>query len=237
MTGSREGIGWTHPRRGHARSRRDVGGAWALAGLVVLFLILLGAPREIGAQPLSIVEIESLVRALYYEGLPEERARQIGPAGAARLAEMLSDPQESRAQANILMALGLAGQPGALEAIRGWAARLPHEGEIDRDTFRAWQALPFALGHLARRDRRALAMLEAGLEAAPPGWTFRHHHGPRLHRLARRSAAMSLALTGLPEAGEVLDRALQNETDLELEAHLRSMRAMHRERAATAVPR
>ncbi len=151
---------------------------------------------------------------------------------APSLPQILSDPEEGSAHANALMALGLCGQPGAFQAIRAWASA-PREGEIDRDTFRAWQALPYALGHVGRRDRRAVARLEALIDAKSPKWTFRHHRGARLRRLARRAAATALAVSGLPEAGEVLDRARQRAGDVEFEAHLRSARALHRRRAAT----
>ncbi len=184
-------------------------------------------PREAAAQTLTIAETEALVRAVYFEGLPEHTARRIGPAGAERLIEILNDPEEGSAHANTLLALGLSGQPGAFQAIRDWASTV-REGEIDRNTFRAWQALPYALGHIARHDRRAVARLEALLDAESPNWTFRHHRGARLHRLARRAAATALGLCGLPEAGEVLDRAGQRSSDLEFEQHLHSARALHR---------
>jgi len=207
------------------------------SGLVVALVLgwILGfaaiLPREAAAQTLTIAETEALVRAVHFEGLPEDEARRIGPAGAGRLIEILNDPAEGSAHANALMALGLCGQPGAFQAIRAWASA-PREGEIDRDTFRAWQALPYALGHVGRRDRRAVARLEALIDAKSPKWTFRHHRGARLRRLARRAAATALAVSGLPEAGEVLDRARQRGGDVEFEAHLRSARALHRRRAA-----
>ena len=212
------------------RRRRELGHAVALlllGGLVGG----LGSPVAATAQTLDAAQAESLVRARWFEGLPEEEALRIGPEGARRLIEMLADPAESRSHANILLALGLCGQPGAFAAIAGWADR-PREGEIDRDRFRAWQALPFALGHLARHDPRALARLEDRLRAGrAPTWHFRHHRGARLIRESRRAAATSLALTGLSEALGILDRAGRNVSDPDLEAHLQSVRALHARRA------
>jgi hypothetical protein len=49
----------------------------------------------------------------------------------------------------------------------------------------------------------------------------------RLVDLARRSAATSLALTGLPEAGRALDRAGELVSDPGFEVHLRNVRALH----------
>ena len=201
--------------------------------LIVASLLSIG-PAPARAQTLSVAEAEALVRARYFEGLPEAEAARIGPEGAARLVEMLADPEEKPNHAQILLALGLCGAPDALLAIRQWRARAPQAGEIDRDAFRAWQALPYALGHLARFDRRALVDLEALMNEPAPDWTFLHHGGARLLRENRRAVATALEMTGLPEARRVLDRAVGPgavASDPELAAHVRSLRALPVERA------
>ena len=211
----------------------------AAAGIAVALIGILGfasiLAAEAGPQTLTVAETELLVRAVHFEGMPEEDGRRIGPEGAARLIEMLSDPAESSSYANILIALGLSGQPGTLDVIAEWAA-IPSEGEIDRDGFRAWQALPYAIGHAAQSDDRAVAMLEAKLEEGAPSWTFRHHRGARLHDLDRRAAAMALGMTGLPAAGRVLDRAGRRASDSEFEEHLRGARRLHARRAKDGRP-
>lgn len=210
-----------------------------LFSAVVLFVSSAGGVAA--AQRLTIPETEALVRVSYFEGMPEEAAARIGPAGAERLVEMLFDPEEGRSHGQILLALGLCGSPGAMTAILRWNAILsesatldrvatPRTGEIDRDLFKAWQAFPYALGHLAHFDRRAIVHLETLMNAAAPSWTFRHHRGARLLDLARRSAATSLALTGLPEARRALDRASRNASDAPFEEHLRNALALHAER-------
>ena len=210
-----------------------------LFSAVVLFVSSAGGVAA--AQRLTIPETEALVRVSYFEGMPEEAAARIGPAGAERLAEMLFDPEEGRSHGQILLALGLCGSPGAMTAILRWNAILsesatldrvatPRTGEIDRDLFKAWQAFPYALRHLAHFDRRAIVHLETLMNAAAPSWTFRHHRGARLLDLARRSAATSLALTGLPEARRALDRASRNASDAAFEEHLQNAFALHAER-------
>lgn len=216
-----------------------------LFSAVVLFVSSAGGVAA--AQRLTIPETEALVRVSYFEGMPEEAAARIGPAGAERLVEMLFDPEEGRSHGQILLALGLCGSPGAMTAILRWNAIFsesatldrvatfdrvvtPRTGEIDRDLFKAWQAFPYALGHLAHFDRRAIVHLETLMNAAAPSWTFRHHRGARLLDLARRSAATSLALTGLPEARRTLDRASRNASDAPFEEHLRNALALHAER-------
>jgi hypothetical protein len=210
---------------------------WALA-----LALLPAAAGVAAAQTLTVAETETLVRASYFEGMPEEPASRIGPTGAERLVEMLFDPEEARSHAQILLALGLCGSPDSMSAILAWSESLdsaavldgaagPGGQEIDRNSFKAWQALPYAFGHLARFDRRAVVHLETLIHADAPNWSFRHHRGPRLRALARRSAATSLGLTGLPEARRALDRAGRDASDARFDDHLRSVRALHAARA------
>lgn len=209
---------------------------------VLFVLLLLFAPAAVAAQTLTVPETEALVRASYFEGMPEAAAARIGPAGAERLVEMLGDSEERQNHAQILLALGLCGSPDAMTAILDWKVGLdaaastqfaaaPPSVEIDRDRFKAWQALPYALGHLARFDDRAVAELEILTDAEAPQWTFRHYTSAHLHDLARRGAATSLALTGLPEARRALDRASRNLSDVRFAEHLMALRVLHAERA------
>jgi len=199
----------------------------------LLLVALVAAPSQgdpLGqADPLGAVEAEALVRQVYYEGLPLDEARRIGPAGADRLAHMLADPAEAPHHANIVMALATSGQPGAFDALQAWA-RQPRVGEVDRATFRAWRALPHALGQLADADSRAIDRLAVELDGGTETWTFRHYDAARLARLRRRAAATSLAMTGRPEAVSHLRRARRATSDLDLRAHLFEVEALHAER-------
>lgn len=228
--------------RGGCESMRRTGlrPIFMLSAVALFTLFALTEPGVVRAQTLGIAEAETLVRASYFEGLPEEVAARIGRAGAERLIEMLFDPEEGRSHGQILLALGLCGAPDSLAAMLAWRKAFDRvatlgtggrTGEIDRDHFKAWQAFPYALGHLARFDPRAVVELENLMTAAAPSWSFRHHEGARLYDLARRSAATSLALTGLPEAGQALDRAGRELSDVRFEAHLREARALYARRA------
>ena len=201
-----------------------------LVQVLVALVSVLALSGVAWAQTLSVEETEELVRATYFEGMPEEAATRIGPDGAQRLVEMLADPAERSSHGQIMLALGLCGSPAAMAAIEDWI-RQPRASEIDRDTFRAWQAVPFALGHLARSDPRALLRLERWMNDAAPEWSFHRYRGARLRRLARDAAATSLAETGLPEAGRMLDRAGRTASDAHFKAHLREMRALYAVRA------
>jgi hypothetical protein len=169
---------------------------WIAAWLLILSFALPAAAQT----SLDADAAEALVRETWYEGLPVDRAAQIGAAGA-------------------------------YEAMAAWAL-LPRTGEVDRATFRAWQALPHALGQLAGRDRRALQLLASQLDAQPPGWRFRHHDSERIARLTRRGAASGLATSGLPEADALLRGAeARRHADPDFREHLREERRRLRERA------
>lgn len=233
LGGYRPTFSWARPSL--ARPHDGAGLRVVLGRLAVVVWtvgVLLAASGDGRAQggALSLGETEDLVRARHYEGLPEEEAQQIGPEGCARLVEMLADPEEARHHAQILLAIGHCGPEGGLEAIAAWADR-PREGEIDRATFRAWQALPFALARLADHDARAVARLTARLaDERPPRWTFRHHRGDRLVKLNRRAAALGLAETDDPAAEAALERAARDARDGSLRAHFERARERHRER-------
>ena len=200
----------------------------------LLLLFLLVPATALAQRALTIAETEDLVRMRHYEGLHEDQAARIGPEGCARLIELLGDAEEARSHAEILLAIGHCGPEGGLEAIAAWADQ-PREGEIDRATFRAWQALPFALAKLAEHDPRAVARLSARLENEDaPRWTFRHHRGERLKKLRRRAAADCLGDTDHPDADASLARAAARITDPALRAHVEQARARGRARRAGA---
>lgn len=179
-------------------ARRAIGIACAS-----LTAALLAAATPAASAELDAAQTEELVRTLWYEGLPFEEAAKIGPEGAAALVALLADPSESAVHANALLALGISGQPGAYEAIDAWA-RAPRDGEVDRSVFRAWQTLPHALGHLARRDPRALDALAARLAPAAVSWRFRHFDAARLREMERRGVASALGSSGLSLARALL---------------------------------
>jgi hypothetical protein len=177
---------------------------WRQTGAAVLLLALaLGATGLAGASE-EADYAEQLVRARHIEGLPYSAARTLTPEGVARLSQMLADPAEARHHANIVAALGMSGRPEAFAALLQFAARAP-QGELDRRAYRARLALPYALGHLARSDRRALNLLMWSVSAQAPAWGYRHLRGERLRRELQRAAFMALGASGRPEAEALLE--------------------------------
>lgn len=189
-------------KRRHSESK-------ALLRLALVALLAHGVlPAE--ADPADEARMaEALVRKTYYEGMPADAARAITPAGAARLVELLADPAERAHGANIVTALGIAAQPGAYEAIAA-AAEVTASGEVDRRLYRLLDAVPLAMGYLARSDDRAFAWLvaRAGSRSAAPAWSHGPFEGQRLADQQRRRAIAGLALSardGVPALLEAIE--------------------------------
>jgi hypothetical protein len=196
---------------------------WLLLGL------LLTAPLPARAQLTEVELAEELVRAHYAEGLPYEEARELTPDGVDRLVEMLQDPAEAEHHDNVVMALGISGDPQAFLALSEFHESAP-EGEVDRAEFRARRAIPHAMGHLAQNDERAYQFLvrsaHRGASSPAPGWTYHHLSGKKLKGFLRRAAITGVAKSGRPGAVaelrklEARTRADPKATD-ELRTHIR----------------
>ena len=177
------------------------------SGIGYLLLLMLLAAGSAQATSASEHYAEELVRAIYFEGIPHGKAAAIDSDGAERLAEMLMDPAEKPHHAKILIALGMSQQPGSFEAFRAFLQN-GRSGEMDRSEFHAWRVLPTAMGHLARRDERALAWLAQQVQnPEPPHRTYRQHDLPELRH---RAAIHGLAVSGTDEA-RLLLRALRDQ--------------------------
>jgi hypothetical protein len=188
-------------------SRRDRCGGAALDVLLVWLAFAGLARADAGAA-------EALVRTHWFEGVPYEQARALDLEGVRRVIELLEDPAEAEYHSNAVMALGMSGSPEAFAALARFAAREPR-GEVALSVYRARNALPFALGHLARSDRRALALLERQLaQRGDPGWSYRHLSGERLRSVLERSAISALGLSGVPEAEPLLEGAARRNPKL-----------------------
>ncbi len=196
------------------------------------------APTRAAAESTSGADYaEELVRSVYYEGLPHAEAAAIDAEGAERLVEMLAETDQAPYHANILLALGICAQPAAYEAIASYAGR-PLAGPVDRTTFRNQLAAPQAMGYLAEREPRAVGWLAAAANRSnDPGWAFGRVNSSRVGHMLRRRAITGLALSGRPEAAQLLrqlDAGLGSgpKTDPELRGHLRDALALHARVAA-----
>jgi hypothetical protein len=191
--------------------------------------LLLGTALPLRADD-GVAAAEALVRAVWFEGLPYEQARALTPAGVRRLAAMLDEPGEAEHRVNIVVALGMSENPLAYPALEKLWRNEPR-GEVSSSDYRARNALPFALGHLARADRRAFALLERELaRSGPPTWSYKHLGGERLRAQLERGTVTGLGESGLPAADALLDGVAQRATrsgDRALAAHVAEARALN----------
>ncbi|MFQ5514508.1 MAG: hypothetical protein ACE5FG_08705 [Myxococcota bacterium] len=173
---------------------------------------------------------EALVRRHYPEGIPQRDARALDAAGVSRLLAMLADPAERDFHANIVMALGLSGDPRAHPALLAYA-QSARSRELSGPEVRARLVLPISMGHLAAHDDRALAYLIRRVQpsAEPPRWRDRTLSASRLAGILRRSCVSGLALSGRASAGMALRALAQSTADVtgELAHHVKSSLAMH----------
>ena len=174
---------------------------WLLAGL------LLAAAHPARAQLGEVAFAEELVRAHYVEGLPYAEARELTPADVERLIEMLRDSGEAEHHENIVMALGISGEPHAYPALVAFDDT-DLEGEVGAAQYRARRAVPLAMGHLADTDSRALQFLLAAARReeseSAPRWRYQYLRGAKLAGILRRAAITGLAMSGQPEAAAAL---------------------------------
>ncbi len=182
--------------------------------MCVLLLSLLAA-SSVGWAEDDARRAESLVRKVYFEGLPRDDAREIGAHGSARLVELLEDPDEIRFHPNITLALALSGQPDAYAALERYAAPGP-SGEIDRSQFQALLSVSIAMGYLADRDVRAFHWLTRACsrDRSAPARSFRRFRAAKAHRLIRERAITALAHSSRPEASRFLGALVEEESTL-----------------------
>jgi hypothetical protein len=149
-------------------------------------------------------EAEDLVRARYFEGIPFEAPQRLGRAGIQRLAEMIDDPDEEMHRSKIVMALGLSRHPEAFVVLEHFAERAPR-GRVTRSEMNARLALPIALGHLARSDARAYALLERrARHPKPVQWNDRRFDAARLDEMLYQTRIQAIGISGAHEGAEFL---------------------------------
>jgi len=168
-------------------------------------LLLLASAAD--AAPLTADEADALVRARWFEDMPEDRIAPLSGEAVAHLDALLRDPAEAQQHAACVELLGRAGGPGAFAALEAFAGREP-VGEVEAATYRARLALPLAWGAMAQRDPRALDPLLAlaRADAAAPTWRFRRLDSSGVHALRRSLARTALRGSGRggPEVEAVL---------------------------------
>jgi hypothetical protein len=162
------------------------------------------------------LDVRDFVRQVFIHGVPYEEASKYDASAVPALLEMLRDPAEQAHWANIVVVLGMIGDPRAVDPLIALIeAHAPPSG-LSREHYAAKTSALMSLGYLVNKsgDRKALDYLKSGI--APTTWAAKDISGtaPFQGSLSERNrdfskfAILGLALTGHPEAAEAL-RQLQ----------------------------
>jgi len=115
-------------------------------------------------------EVQQFVRQMYIEGVPYEVGSRFTSADVPTLLTMLSNSAEERYWSNIVLVLGMIGDPAAVAPL---VTLLERGDSRTMERYRAQKAVLPALGYLVQRsgDERALSYLQNSL--SPGIWDKR----------------------------------------------------------------
>jgi hypothetical protein len=160
-------------------------------------------------QQRAAFPVVQFVRPMYFEGLPIEQGFRFGTDSVPLLLDMLQDPLEEPHWGNIVVLLGIIGDPRAVDSLIRFLEQ-PVTGELSRAHYKAKTAVLPALGLLLNRqptDQKALAYLQDSLDPSFWGkrqlrWTLTPPQGGGNARDLKltKMAIMGLGLSGHPNA-------------------------------------
>ncbi len=172
-------------------------------------------------------DVQEFVHQIYIHGVPYEEASKFDSKSIPALVEMLKDPAKQAYWPNIVVVLGMIGDPKVLDPLVTFIEK-PHEGMLKRDHYVAKTSALMSLGYLINKsgDQRALDYLKKRLD--PQSWaggqvgyaSFQSSTSERNIDFSKH-AILGLALSGRPEAAEVL-RTLQEQPSTTGERALRA---------------
>jgi hypothetical protein len=168
-----------------------------------------------GAQA-AAMNIRDFVRQIFIHGVPYEEVSGYDASVVPTLLEMLNDPAEQQYWPNIVVVLGMIGDQRAVDPLISFIEAHALPDGLSRRHYAAKTSALMALGYLVNKsgDRKALDYLKAS--ATPDAWAAKDISGiaPFQRSVSERNrdfskyAILGLALTGSPEAAQVL-RQLQ----------------------------
>ncbi len=171
----------------------------------MLSLLLIACPAGSLAQSQDEVQwrVQDLVFKHYMDGIPYSEAHALGPEALPYLLELLENPEIKIFWTNVVVTIGFIEDPSAVDPLIDFLERA--EGEVDGASFRALLSVPYALGCIAAgggdRSIAYLAGTIAGSGNTAIRWQFRDKP---VHDLVAEYAVMGLAVSGRPEARQLL---------------------------------
>ena len=159
----------------------------------------------------QLIPVESFVRQTFVHGVPYATASQYGPETVPKLLAMLNAPTEKDHWANIVITLGIIGDPRAVESLIAFVEK-GGDSRSNPVHYRAKTSALMAMGYLINKSgsQKAIAYLKNYIEPSGMGETPMHGRGAFQPVLAERDTQLStmailgLALSGHPTAKEVL---------------------------------
>ncbi len=175
-----------------------------------------------------------MARAQWFEGIPDDHLDRLSRDAHRALADLLADPAEIEHHDTAIEILGRAGGNRAFALIQRYQERADaaNDEEISADAHRARLAIPAALGHLARRDDRALRHLLREVERGDaPRWRTKRISEERAAAVHREVCAIGLGLSGREEAAQALQRMRRAGDTPAWRRHVDASLELHRSRA------
>jgi hypothetical protein len=170
----------------------------------------------------SLMPVEDFVRQIFIHGVPYDQASQYGPDAVPKLLEMLNDPAEEAWWPNIVVVLGMIGDPSVVDPMISFIEE-EMDGELSREHYIAKTSALMSLGYVVNKtgNQKALDYLKASIN--PTTWQDKDvGQAPFQASTTERSidfskhAILGLALSGHPEAEQALRSLQQAPADTEL---------------------
>jgi hypothetical protein len=164
---------------------------------------------HVGSKP----TIEEFVHRDYVEGIPFDLASSYGHEDAKKLIAMLDDAEQKSYLTNIVVTLGMIGDPIAVQPLRTFIEK--GDGRVDPQTIRAKSSALVAMGYIVNKqnDQEAFAYLVQGL--SPKNWNDKNlkwniadARSPEQKSInLAKASALGLGIAGTPDAATALTSA------------------------------
>ncbi len=139
----------------------------------------------------------------YFNGISLKMARQLTASAIPRLWKVVENQEDRQWWVNAVVTIGFIGDESDFKKL---VDKLEVDyGELDGDTYKMLKSIPFAIGCIAGNGHKvALAYLKSHLR--PESWDFVRgtYQGKDLGAKLAQRAVIGLAISGQPEAREIL---------------------------------